>query len=82
MALAIRTRLSGVSFFSKLAITTGLTEDDLLKHLYDIDNAIILARKAILLGAARAPRLVVPRNIRVDNLRVVGSEIPPWLRLD
>jgi hypothetical protein len=69
VALAIRTRLSGVSFFSKLAITTDLTEDDLLKHLYDIDNAITLARKAILLGVERAPRLVVPRNIRVNKLR-------------
>ena len=35
VALAIRTRLSDVSFFSKLAITTDLTEDNLLKHLYD-----------------------------------------------
>jgi hypothetical protein len=69
VALAIRTRLSGVSFFSKLAITTDLTEDDLLKHLYDIDHAITLARKAILLGAARARRLVVPSNIRVNSLR-------------
>jgi hypothetical protein len=66
VALAIRTRLSDVSFFSKLAITTGLTEDSLLKHLYDIDGAITLARKAILLGATRAPRLVAPRNIRVN----------------
>jgi hypothetical protein len=69
MALAIQTRLSGVSFFSKLAITTNLTEDDLLKHLYDIDNAITLARKAILLGVERAPRLVVPRNTRANKLR-------------
>ena len=69
VALAIRTRLSGVSFFSKLAITTDLTEDDLLKHLYDIDNAITLARKAILLGAARAPQLVASRKIRVNKLR-------------
>ena len=69
MALAIQTRLSGVSFFSKLAITTDLTEDDLLKHLYDIDNAITLARKAILLGVERAPRLVVPRNTRANKLR-------------
>ena len=69
VALAIRTRLSGVSFFSKLAITTDLTEDDFLKHVYDIDDAITLARKAIFLGAARAPRLVVPRNIRVNKVR-------------
>jgi hypothetical protein len=69
VALAIRTRLSGVSFFSKLAITTDLTENDLLKHLYDLDYAITLARKAILLGAARAPRLVVPGKIRVNQLR-------------
>jgi hypothetical protein len=67
--LAIRTRLSDVSFFSKLAITADLTEDDLLKHLYDVDNAISLARKAILLGVERAPRLVVPRNIRVNKFR-------------
>jgi hypothetical protein len=67
VALAIRTRLSGVSFFSKLAITTGLTEKDLLQHLYDINYAITLARKAISLGAARAPRLVAPRNIRVSQ---------------
>jgi hypothetical protein len=68
VAIAIETRLSGVSFFSKLAITTDLTEDDLLKHLYDIDDAITLARKVIFLGLARAPRLVVPRNIRVNKL--------------
>jgi hypothetical protein len=67
VAIAIRTRLSGVSFFSKLAITSELTEDRLLKNLYDIDDAITLARKAILLGATRAPRLVVPRNIRVNR---------------
>ena len=69
VTLAIRTRLSGVSFFSKLAITTDLTEDDLLKHLYDISEAITLARKAILLGVARAPRTVVPRNTRVNMIR-------------
>ena len=40
VALTIRTRLSGVSFFSKLAITTDLTEDDLLEHLCDLDDAI------------------------------------------
>jgi hypothetical protein len=67
VAVAIQTRLSGVSFFSTLAIT-DLTEDDLLKHLYDINDAISLARKAILLGAGRAPRLVVPRTIRVNKL--------------
>jgi len=69
VTLTIRTRLSGVSFFSKLAITTDLTENDVLKHLYDIDDAITLARKAILLGAAHAPRLVVSENIRVNKLR-------------
>jgi hypothetical protein len=69
VALAIRTRLSGVSFFSKLAIIADLTEDDFLKHVYDIDDAITLARKAILLGAARAPRLVVSRNIRVSKVQ-------------
>ena len=67
VALAIRTRLSGVSFFSKLAITTDLTKGGLLKHLYDIDDAIALARKAILRGVTRAPRLVVPRDIRVNR---------------
>jgi hypothetical protein len=67
VALAIRTRLSDVSFFSKLSITTSLTQDVLLKHLYDIDDAITLARKVILLGATRAPRLVAPRNIRVNR---------------
>jgi hypothetical protein len=67
VAVAIQTRLSGVSFFSTLAIT-DLTEDDLLKHLYDINDAISLARKAILLGAGRAPRLVVPSTIRVNKL--------------
>jgi len=67
--LAIRTGLSDVSFFSQLAITTDLTEDDLLKHVSDMNNAIILARKAILLGVERAPRLVAPRNVRMDNLR-------------
>jgi hypothetical protein len=67
VAIAIRTRLSGVSFFSKLAITTDLNQDDLLKHLYGFDNAISLSRKAILLAAARAPRLVVPGNIRSNK---------------
>jgi hypothetical protein len=69
VALAIRTRLSGVSFYSKLTITTNLTKTDLLKHLYDIDEAMTLAGKAILLGVARAPRLVVPRNIRANKVR-------------
>ena len=68
MVLAIRTRLSDVSFFSQLAITTDLTEDALLKHLNDMHNAIIMARKAILLGVERAPRLVGPRNIQMDKL--------------
>jgi hypothetical protein len=66
VAIAIRTRLSGVSFFSKLP-ATGLTQVGLLKHLYDIDDAIALARKVILLRATRAPRLVVPRNIRSNR---------------
>jgi hypothetical protein len=69
MALAIRTRLNGVAFFSQIAITTDLTEDALLKHLNDMESAIILARKAILLGVERAPRLVSRRNIRMDKLR-------------
>jgi hypothetical protein len=67
MVLAIRTRLSNVSFFSQLAIPE-LTKQDLLKHLNDMDNAILLARRAILLGVERAPRLVAPRNIRMDQL--------------
>jgi hypothetical protein len=58
-----------VAFFSQIAITTDLTEDALLKHLNDMDTAIILARKAILLGVERAPRLVGRRNIRMDKLR-------------
>lgn len=68
MVLAIRTQLSDVSFFSQLTISTGLTEDDLIKHLRDMHNAIITARTAILLGIERAPRLVSPRNIRTDKL--------------
>ena len=65
MVLAIRTRLSDVCFFSQLAIRE-LTEDELLKHINDMGNAIILSREAILLGVERAPRLVGPRNIRMD----------------
>jgi hypothetical protein len=57
-----------VSFFSQLAILE-LTKQDLLKHINDMDNAILLARRAILLGVERAPRLVAPRNIRMDQLR-------------
>ncbi len=68
MVLAIRTRLSDVSFFSQLAIRE-LTKGDLLRHLNDMDDAILLAREAILLGVERAPRLVGPRNIRMDKLR-------------
>ena len=65
MVLAIRTRLSDVSFFSQLAIS-DLTEDELLKHMNDMGNAIILAREAILLGVERAPRLVGLRKVRMD----------------
>ena len=68
MVLAIRTQFSDVSFFSQLTISTGFTEDDIIKHLRDMHNAIILARRAILLGVERAPRLVSPRNIRMDKL--------------
>jgi hypothetical protein len=57
MVLAIRTRLSDVSLFSQLAIT-DLTEDAFFKHMDDMDNAILLARNIVLLGAERAPRLV------------------------
>jgi hypothetical protein len=69
VAIAIQTRISGVSFFSKLSISTDLTEDGLLKHLYDIDDAITLARKAILLAVECAPRLVVRRGSRMNKLR-------------
>ena len=62
MVLAIRTRLSDVSLFSQLAIT-DLTEAAFLKHLDDMDNAILLARKIILQGVERAPRLVSPRDM-------------------
>jgi hypothetical protein len=64
--LAIRTRLSEVSLFSQLAIT-DLTEDAFFKHMDDMDNAILLARKIILLGVERAPRLVSQRDMRVDE---------------
>ena len=66
IVLAIRTRLSDVSFFSQLAIAE-LTEEDLLRHINDMDNAILLAREAIFLGVERAPRLIGPRNIRMDS---------------
>jgi hypothetical protein len=62
MVLAIRTRLSDVSLFSQLAIT-DLTEDAFFKHLDDVDNAILLARKIIFLGVERAPRLVSQRDM-------------------
>ncbi len=68
MVLAIRTRLSDVSLFSQLAIT-NLTEDEFLKHMDDMDNAILLARKIILQGVERAPRLVSHRDMRVDEYR-------------
>jgi hypothetical protein len=69
MVLAIRTQLSDVSFFSQVAVTADLTEHDLLTHIREMDNAVLLARKAILLGVERAPRLVSPRNIRMDKMR-------------
>jgi hypothetical protein len=68
MVLAIRTRLSDVSLFSQLAIT-DLTEDAFFKHMDDMDNAILLARKIILSGVERAPRLVSQRDMRVDEHR-------------
>jgi hypothetical protein len=68
MVLAIRTRLSEVSLFAQLAIT-DLTEDGFFKHMDDMDNAILLARKIILLGVERAPRLVTPRDMRADEHR-------------
>ena len=68
MDLAVQTGLSGVSFFSQVA-TTHLTKGILFRHLADMDKAMGLARKAILLGVDRAPRLVSHRNIRMDKLR-------------
>jgi hypothetical protein len=68
MVLAIRTRLSEVSLFSQLAIT-DLTEGTFFKHLDDMDNAILLARRIVLQGVERAPRLVSPRDMRVDEHR-------------
>ena len=68
MVLAIRTRLSEVSLFSQLAIS-DLTEDAFFKHMDDMDNAILLARKIILPGVERAPRLVSQRDMRVDERR-------------
>jgi hypothetical protein len=68
MVLAIRTRLSEVSLFSQLAIT-DLTEGAFFKHLDDMDNAILLARRIVLQGVERAPRLVSPRDMRVDEHR-------------
>jgi hypothetical protein len=63
MVLAIRPRLSDVSLFSQLAITTGLSGDAVLKQIDDMDNAIILARNIISLGVERAPRLVSQRDM-------------------
>ena len=68
MVLAIRTRLSQVSLFSQLAIT-DLAEDAFFKHLDDMDNAILLARGILLQGVERAPRLVSPRDMRVEEQR-------------
>jgi hypothetical protein len=68
MVLAIRTRLSEVSLFSQVAIN-DLTEDAFFKHLDDIDSAILLARSMVLQAVERAPRLVSPRDIRVDDHR-------------
>ena len=66
MVLAIRTRLSEVSLFSQLAITE-LTQDAFFKHMDDMDNAILLARKIVSLAVERAPRLVSQRDMRVDD---------------
>jgi hypothetical protein len=66
MVLAIRTRLSEVSLYSQLAIT-DLTEGAFFKHLDDMDNAILLARRIVLQAVERAPRLVSPRDMRVDE---------------
>ena len=68
MVLAVRTRLSGVSLFSQLAIQ-DLTEDAFFKHLDDMDNAVLLARSIVLQGVERAPRLVSPRDMGVDQQR-------------
>ena len=66
MVLAIRTRLSEVSLFTQLAIN-DLTQDAFFQHLDDIDSAILLARSMVLQAVERAPRLVSPRDIRVDD---------------
>jgi hypothetical protein len=63
MVLAIRPRLSDVSLFSQLAITTDLSGDAVLKQIDDMDNAIILARNIISFGVERAPRLVSHRDM-------------------
>jgi len=68
MVLAMRTRLSEISLFSQLAIN-DLTEDAFFKHLDDIDNAVLLARSIVLQGVERAPRLVSPRDMGVDQQR-------------
>jgi hypothetical protein len=68
MVLAIRTRLSEVSLYSQLAIT-DLTEGAFFKHLDDMDNAILLARRIVLQAVERAPRLVSPRDMRVEENR-------------
>ncbi len=68
MVLAVRTRHSEVSLFSQLAIT-DLAEGTFLKHIDDMDTAILLTRNIILLGVERAPRLVSRRDIRTDEQR-------------
>jgi hypothetical protein len=61
IALAMQTRVTDITFFSQLAMI-DLNESNLLRHINNIDSAIILARRAILLGVERAPRLVGPRE--------------------
>jgi hypothetical protein len=65
IVLAVQTQVTDITFFSQLAITTDLTKSEILRHINNMDSAIILARKAILLGVERAPRLVGPRKTRM-----------------
>jgi hypothetical protein len=69
MVLATRTRLSGVTLISQLAITPNLTKREFLRQMDDMRNAITLARNTILHGVERAPRLVNPRDVRIDEQR-------------
>jgi hypothetical protein len=69
MVLATQTRLSGVALFFQLAITAGLDKAEFLTHVEDMHHAALLARETILLAVERAPRLLGPRDIRIDERR-------------